>query len=173
MNPHLAKMALSLAKAMQEDVNEQWLPPAEVQPSLKEAVVPEVFFKRANRNYLVMVSRQINRTYENACYDASAVMVRRLIESLIIEVFEAKSLASEIKGNDGNFFYLSQLIDKLDTHTEWGLSRNVKQALKRLKSVGDVSAHTRRYIAPRHDIEELIPGIRLVAQELLELAGLR
>lgn len=165
--------AVQLAKTLQEDVNRHWLPPAEVEPSLREPVVPEVFFKRAKRNYLVMVSRQINRTYENACYDACGVMVRRLIESLIIEVFEAKGADSEIRGTDGNFVYLSQLIDKIDPHTEWGISRNAKQVLKRLKSVGDVSAHTRRYIAPRHDIEELIPGIRIVVQELLELAGLR
>lgn len=166
------KAAMSPAMAMRTDVTEE-SPPAEAQPSLKELVVPEIFFKRANRNYLVMVGRQINRTYENACYDACAVMVRRLIESLIIEVFEAKNLANEIKGPDDNFLYLSQLIDKINTHMEWGLSRNAKQALKRLKSIGDVSAHTRRYVAPRHDIEELIPDIRIVVQELLELAGLR
>jgi hypothetical protein len=135
--------------------------------------VPEVFFKRAKRNYLVMVSRQINRTYETACYDGCGVMVRRLIESLIMEVFEAKKVESEIKGADGNFLPLSELIDKTDAYPEWGISRNAKKALKRLKGVGDVSAHTRRYIAPRHDIEEQIPGIRIVVQELLELAGLR
>ncbi len=173
MNPDAAKAALALAKAMQDDVNAQWLPPTEVLPSRTEAVLPSMWFKRANRNYLVMVVHQINRTYENACYDACAVMVRRLVESLIIEAFEAKGLDAEIKGQDDNFYALSVLVDKTEQRREWNLSRNAKKALKNFKTTGDVSAHNRRYIAPRHDIDELILPVRHLVSELLTIAGLK
>ncbi len=173
MNPNAVKEALSLARAMQTEIDELWLPPVEVRPSRKEAVIPSVLFKNSNRNYLLMVVHQVNTTYEHACYDACAVMVRRLLESLIIETFEAKGISAEIKGVDDNFFYLSQIIDKVEAHKEWNLSRNAKQALKKLKSVGDVSAHNRRYVASRHDIEELIQAIRIVVQEFLALSNLR
>src|SRR5258706_4927786 len=56
--------------------------------------------KRATRHYLMMVVHQINTTYETACFDACAVMLRRLVESLIIEAFEAKGFDHEIKGPD-------------------------------------------------------------------------
>lgn len=172
MNSEVAKAALSLAKAMQEDVNQQWLPPAEVQPSLKEPVVHVVLFKNARRNYLTRVVHQINSTYQNACYDACAVMIRRLIETLIIEVFEAKKLDSKIKRATGEFFSLRDLITA--AHNEsWNLSRNATAALGRLKNVGDLSAHMRRYNAPRHEIDELIPDVRVIVHELLALADLR
>jgi Domain of unknown function (DUF4145) len=173
VNPDEVRSALSLAQRIQKDVDESWLPPPEVQPSLRNAVVPAVLFKNSRRDYLISVVHQINTTYEHTCYDACAVMVRRLVESLIIEVFEAKQCAQEIKGPDDNFFYLSQLIPKIEAHSDWNLSRNAKNAFKRLKSVGDVSAHNRRYIATRHDIDDVISDIRVIVQELLTLAHLR
>jgi hypothetical protein len=169
----LAQEAMSLAKALQDDANAVWQPPPEVQPSRHEAVVPSVLFQRANRNYLVMVVHQINTTYENACFDACAVMVRRLVESLIIEAFEANGLDALIKGPDTYFLQLGQLIDKTLAQTQWNLNRTSQKTLKKLKSGGDTSAHNRRYIAPRHDIEEIIHDIRVVVQELLAIAKLR
>jgi hypothetical protein len=100
-------------------------------------------------------------------------MLRRLVESLIIEAFEAKGFDHEIKGPDTYFLPLSQLIDKALAQTRWNLSRNTQQALKKLKSGGDLSVHNRRYVAPPHDIEELISGIRVIVQEFLALANLR
>jgi len=100
-------------------------------------------------------------------------MVRRLIESLIIESFEAHGIADRIKGASGDFKYLSDLIDAAFAERKWNLSRNTKQALRKLKSIGDISAHNRRYVAPRHDIEERISDIRVVVHEFLALANLR
>jgi len=55
----------------------------------------------------------------------------------------------------------------------WNLSRNTKQALPKLKDVGDKSAHSRRYVAQRGDIQPLLTDIRTVVQELTYLSGLR
>ena len=173
MNRDAAKVALSLAKAMQEDVNQRWLPPAEVQPSLKEPVVPVVLFKNSRRNYLTRVVHQINTTYQNACYDACAVMLRRLVETLIIEAFEAKKIDSKIKGRTGEFFTLRDLVTAAQNETTWNMGRSAKAALGRLKNVGDIAAHSRRHNTTRHEIDDLIPDLRIVAQELLVLANLR
>jgi ribosomal protein L11 len=53
------------------------------------------------------------------------------------------------------------------------LSRNTKQALPRLKDVGDLSAHSRRYIAQRKDIDKLVQDLRVVVQELVTVAELK
>lgn len=61
------------------------------------------------RGYIESVVRQANGTYEHQWYDACSVMIRRLVETLIIEVYEAKKKAHEIKGGDGNYLMLSHL----------------------------------------------------------------
>ncbi len=55
----------------------------------------------------------------------------------------------------------------------WNLGRNAKKALPKLKSIGDQSAHNRRYNAHREDIDKLSTDFRNVCQELLYLAGLK
>lgn len=57
--------------------------------------------------------------------------------------------------------------------TSCNLSRNTKAALPRLRNVGDMSAHNRRYLAHKRDIDNLIPDLRVVSQELLILSGLK
>jgi len=42
-----------------------------------------------------------------------------------------------------------------------------------MKDVGDKSAHSRRYIAHRQDIDKLKDDLRTVVQELVYLSGLR
>lgn len=128
---------------------------------------------RGTRGYIERVSNQINGAYENGWYDACAVMLRRLIETLIIEAFEHHEIASKIQNANGDFLYLRDLIDKTLAERAWNLGRNVKQALPKLKDVGDKSAHSRRYIAQRGDIQPLLSDIRTVVQELLYVAALK
>jgi hypothetical protein len=119
------------------------------------------------------VANQINGTYEKGWYDACAVMLRRLIEMLIIEAFEHHGISTKIKNSSGDFLYLRDLIDKTLAERAWNLSRNTKQSLPRLKDIGDKSAHSRRYIAQRGDLQPLLSDVRAVVQELLFIAGLK
>jgi hypothetical protein len=100
-------------------------------------------------------------------------MVRRLLETLIIEAFEAHKIAGKIKDNNGDFFYLSDLIRLTLVESAWNLSRNSKSALPKLKSIGDKSAHSRRYNAVRNDLDKLLAEIRIVIQELTYIAKLK
>jgi Domain of unknown function (DUF4145) len=169
----LAKEALTIAKAVQDDAAIFWQPPAEVTPTRKEAIASSILFKNARRNYLTRVTHQINLCYEHACFDACAVMIRRLKETLIIEAFEAHKIEHKIKKATGEFLYFGDLINAALNEPSWHLGRKAKHSLKRIKDIGDTSAHSRRYNALRHDIEEVIPDIRAVAHEFLSLAGLR
>jgi hypothetical protein len=100
-------------------------------------------------------------------------MIRRVLETLIIESFERHGLATKIKNSSGDFFYLRDLIDASLKQPTWNLSRGCKQAMPKLKDVGDKSAHSRRYVVHRGDIDPLTGDIRLVVQELVYLAGLK
>jgi hypothetical protein len=128
---------------------------------------------RGTRGYLERVANQVNGAYDNGWYDACAVMIRRLLETLIIEAFEHSGLAGKIKNPAGEFLYLRDLIDKSLQEAAWNLSRNCKHALPKLKDIGDKSAHSRRYNAHRGDIDPLLADLRLVVQEFVYLAGLK
>ena len=128
---------------------------------------------RGTRSYITAISNQINGAYDKGWYDACAVMIRRLIETLIIETFEKNGAADQIKLSGGDYLFLRDLIAVTLTQTAWTASRNLKSALPKLKDLGDKSAHNRYFIAKRGDIQPLIGDIRSVVQELLFQSGLK
>lgn len=162
----------SAAKAIQTDVAKELGPPEEGLRATSQRVIP-MSIVRATRGYIESIANQANGAYDNGWYDSCAVMLRRLLETLIIEAFEHKQIAHKIKNSAGDFFYLRDLIDRCLSEPSWNLTRNCKQALPRLKDMGDKSAHSRRYNAHRGDIDPLLLDIRLVVQEFLYLAGLK
>ena len=82
---------------------------------------------RGTRGYIERVAEQACGSYDQGWCDAASVMSRRLLETLIIETFEAHHLDGKIKNPDGSFFYLRDLILKLLVETAWNLGRNVKR----------------------------------------------
>lgn len=168
----LAKAALGVAKRMQNEVPKRGTPPDEGIASESQQVIPFSVI-RGTRGYLEKVVNQINGSYEQGWFDACAVMIRRLVETLIIEAFEHHGIAHKIQDPNGDFLPLKDLVSITLHETAWNLTRNTKQGLPRLKLVGDLSAHSRRYTAHRQDIDRIIDDLRVVVQELVYLAGLK
>jgi hypothetical protein len=164
--------AFKAAKAIQAELDAQLGPPEEGRRSGKDLVLPFAIV-RGTRGYIERVANQVNGSYEMGWYDSAAVMLRRLLETLIIEAFEHHGLASKIQSASGDFLYLRDLIDACLKESTWNLSRNCKRAMPGLKDIGDKSAHSRRFNAQRGDIAPLAGDIRLVVQELVYLAGLK
>ena len=165
-------MALSVAKQIQLESSRHMRPPEEGFASASEQILPHSVV-RGTRGYIERVVNQVNGCYEKGWFDACAVMLRRLMETLIIEAFEACRIEDKIKGSSGDFLFLRDLIDKALEEPSWNLSRNTKQALPKLKDVGDKSAHSRRFNAHLKDLEKLIGEVRVVAQEFVYLAKLK
>jgi hypothetical protein len=172
MSADTIKAVLGAAKQIAEAAAKLGRPPIEVTASRNEPVLPVSLFK-GTRGYIEKIVLQINRTYEHTCYDACAVMIRRLVEVLIIEAFEYHKLTSKIQNAAGDFFYLQDLIAAATTEPTWSLGRNAKGGLSRLKTIGDQSAHSRRYNARRTYIDEVIIDLRTVSEEFLYLAKLK
>jgi len=163
---------LATTKSIEMDLRALGNIPQEGKFPRSSQVVPYALV-RGTRGYLEKLVHQINGTYENGWFDATAVLTRRLLETLIIEVFEKHKIESRLQNSSGDFFYLSDLISKCISETAWNLSRNTKRALPRLKDVGDKSAHSRRYNALKQDIDVLLPDLRVTIQELIYLSGLK
>lgn len=170
MSNDSAKKALGIAKAIQEEVPKLGRPPAEGKMAQTDKVIPRSLFKDT-RGYLEKVANQVNGCFEQGWFDGCAVMIRRLVETLIIEAFEQHGIADKIKTAKGDFYFLGDLINATIQEKSWNLTRNAKRALPKLKNVGDKSAHSRRYNAQYRDIEMIRPDLRVVVQELLYLSG--
>lgn len=168
----LGRTALDIARRIQDEVPSRGTPPDEGLAAESQQVISFSII-RNTRGYIEKVANQINGSYEHGWFDACAVMIRRLVETLIIEAFEHNGVAHKIQDPNGDFLSLRDLIDLALSEQSWNLTRNTKKGLPKLKSIGDLSAHSRRYIAHRRDIEKIIDDLRIVVQELVYLAGLQ
>ena len=122
------------------------------------------------RGYIVKVVKQINLSYDYSLYNCCAVMIRRLLETLVIETYEKLGRADELKGRDGHFLMFSGLINILENDASLNIGRQSMAGLKSFKLTADSSAHNRRFNASRKDIDDKIDGIRLAVSELRQLA---
>lgn len=162
-----ARDVLSAFEQLQQSAQESTQPPLEgTKPKTARVIDPSTI--AGTRGYLEKVADQVNGTYENGWYDACAVMLRRFVETLIIETYIAKEIQGRIKDGDGDFLSLQMLIDKARNDPDLNLSRNTKKVLLRIKKLGDLSAHNRRFVAKRSYFDELFEDLHLDMQTLIE-----
>lgn len=140
-------------------------------PKASDTVISRTMFE-GTRGYIEKVVRQINVSYDSGLYDCCAVMCRRLLETLIIEVYEHAGRATDIKAKDGHFFMLADLLRIIMKDTAFNISRNAQKCLEEFKKLGDLSAHNRRFNAQKNDIDKIQSGLRVSTEELLHLAKL-
>jgi hypothetical protein len=154
-----------------------WLPDLDgIQPAIDHAsgYLPEPIW-RNTRGYIEEVCRELNGCFHHAYYNAAAVMLRRLLETLIIEAYEHLDRETEIKDGGGNYLMLTDLAQRAcgeKGRKGINLGRDSKQALKEARSVGNWSAHARRFLAHAGDLTRFQAGMRLLAQELIQIADL-
>jgi len=103
-------------------------------------------------------------------FDACAVLCRRLMESLIIEIYIHQKRHSDIQ-YDGVFFMLDRLIVHVGNDQNIQLSRNIAKTMREVKQLGDTAAHDRTYITPQIDIDDLKARYRRLIKELLLASG--
>jgi hypothetical protein len=158
-----------------------WLPCGidGIQPEMDHSsgYIPDAIWA-GTRGYIEAVCKQLNGCVRSAFYDAAAVMLRRLLETLIIEAYEHGKREAEIKdgGGVGNYFLLKELVERAcgeKGHAGLNLGRDTKAALKEARDIGNWSAHARRYLAVHTDLGKIQPGVRVGVQELIQIAGLK
>jgi hypothetical protein len=154
-----------------------WLPDLDgIQPKIDHAsgYLPEPIWKNT-RGYVEEVCRELNGSFRHAYYNAAAVMLRRLLETLIIEAYEQLGRENEIKNASGNYLMLGDLAERAcgeNGHRGLNLGRDSKKALKDARNVGNWSAHARRFLAHAGDLTKIQAGLRLLVQELIQIADL-
>jgi hypothetical protein len=95
-----------------------------------------------------------------------------LVETSIIEAYEARGIQASIRNANGDYFQLTELAKHALAEPTFNLSRNTKGLLPHLRDVGHMSAHGRHFTAQQADIEKVRLGCRVVVEEFLHIAGL-
>ena len=135
---------------------------------VSDQIIPSEWVK-GTRVYLERMVHQINGTYDYGFYDGCGALCRRLMESLIIEIYISTGRAHEIQTN-GVFFGLEKLIATIRSDSRITLSRNTPKTMTETKQLGDTAAHDRVYITHQQDIDELKARYRRMIRDLLDAA---
>jgi hypothetical protein len=124
------------------------------------------------RGYLEQLAHQINGAYDAGFFDACAVLCRRLMETLVIEVYVHLGRHHEIQQN-GVFVPLERLLAQIKGDKSLALGRATPKTLDEIKHLGDTAAHDRTYITKQVDIDDVKARYRKLIGELLVLAGVK
>lgn len=128
---------------------------------------PQVVAK--TRGYIESVARQANGCYEQGWWDACSVMLRRLVETLLIEVYEHHGWEARIKDPNGHYLALGDMISVVSADTALKLSSESRKTLPKVKQLGDRSAHNRRFVAKQPDVDAVAGGLRVLVADLVGL----
>ena len=124
------------------------------------------------RMFLTRLIKQINSSYKNNCFDACAVLMRRLFEILLVMSFQYHHIDDLIKDSTGNgYVMLERIVAIAQNDQTLKLSRN-KTHYDTFRQVGNFSAHSITYTAGAKDIDDIKLDYRAMLEELYNKSGL-
>lgn len=144
---------------------------APLEEAYGDDILPFDLYKGTRQN-IERIADQINKSFHFGIYDGTAVLMRRLIEMLLILAFKECKRDTDIRGADGHYLQLHQIIDKAVQSKELDLTRNTGDYLDLFREKGNLSAHNPFHNCMRKDLELAQPKFRHVVEELLYKAGI-
>ncbi len=134
-------------------------------------MIDEIKFA-GKRKYLDRLIMQINHSYANNCYDACAVLMRRLFEVMLVLSYQNIGIDDEIKDSTGSgYVMLDGIVTNAKNNARLKLSR-IKNEFDTFRKVGNFSAHSITYTAGKKDIDDIKLNYRVMLEELYNKAGL-
>lgn len=119
------------------------------------------------RDYLKAFAQEASCCYDTGLYNSCLFMIRKIIETLIIELYESKGMESKIKNPNNDFYQLADLIRLATNENSWKFSKIVKENLPKIKLLADSSVHSKRFKARKTDIENMKTDVRISFEELI------
>lgn len=134
-------------------------------------LIDEVKFG-GKKPYLDRIIKQINFTYDNNCYDACAILLRRLFEILLVLAYQRNRVEQDITNAQGHHFMLEGIVKNAKTNATLNFSSRVKNNFDTFREVGNNSAHSITYTASKKDIDDIKIAYRVMLDELYDKAGI-
>ena len=128
---------------------------------------PEIF--KDCPAFIKHLEPQINGCWDRQWYEACAMTIRRLLESLVINLYHRRGWVSDIRSQRG-YLKLQNLVDKVCGDGRVGLGKKPKEGLAHLKQIGDVAAHDFRVRVRKSDLEQKRTELRLACERLIFIA---
>lgn len=124
------------------------------------------------RVYLTRLIQQINFTYGSNCYDACAVLMRRLFEVLLVLSYQNKGIEADIMKPDGSYKMLEGIVKDAVQNKTLGIPARITKNFDMFREVGNNSAHSITYTAGKLDIDRIAIDYRVMMEDLYNRAGL-
>ena len=124
------------------------------------------------RPFLDNLIKQINFTYANNCYDACAVLMRRLFEVLLVLSYQNKGIENDIINAQGNYLMLEGIVKDAVQNKTLAIPPRHSKHFEAFREVGNNSAHSVYYTAGRKDIDDIKINYRVMMEDLYNRAGL-
>lgn len=124
------------------------------------------------RSYLDRLIKQINFTYGHNCYDACAILLRRLFEVLLVLTYQNKGLEACITKADGSHKMLEGIVKDAVQNVQLGIPARISKNFDAFREVGNNSAHSITYTAGKLDIDNISRDYRVMLEDLYNRSGL-
>lgn len=118
------------------------------------------------RPFLDRLIKQINFTYENNCYDACAVLMRRVFEILLVLAYQELGIEEDITNKDGSHKMLEGIVKDAVQNKTLGVPRRISKHFDKFREVGNNSAHSITYTAGKLDIDNIAIDYRVMMEDL-------
>lgn len=136
-------------------------------------ILPTELFDTLSPN-VQLVCKQINASYENNLFDCAAVMMRRLLESLLVLSYQKAGIEADITDKSGLYHVsLDKIIKNAEQNKALNLSANTRKDMALFKNLGNYSAHKIWYNCTQGDIKPHILKYRVIIEELMYKAGVK
>jgi hypothetical protein len=123
------------------------------------------------RGFLDKLIKQINHCYQSNCYDACAVLMRRVFEIVLILAYEKLGMQNQIKDHNGDYIMLERIVANAIQNQRLNVSRTKKE-YDDIRDTGNFAAHKIHYNTRKSDIDAIKQKYRVCLEELYYKAGL-
>lgn len=137
--------------------------------SSSEVLDESLFFGK--RQFLDKLIKQVNHCYSNNCFDACAMLMRRVFEIVLILAYEQHGIQDQIKVN-GDYVMLEGIVADATQNKTLNVSRSRKK-YDDIRDLGNFAAHKIRYNTRKSDIDGIKQDYRVCLEELYYIAGLK
>lgn len=124
------------------------------------------------RPFIDRLIKQINCSYGNHCYDACAVLMRRLFEVLLVLTYQNQGVEADICNSDGSHKMLEAIVKDAVQNKALGIPTRISKNFDAFREVGNNSAHSITYTAGILDIDKIARDYRVMMEDLYNRAGL-
>lgn len=136
-------------------------------------ILPDTLYSNLQSN-IQSLCKQINASYEKNLYDCTAVIMRRLLESLLVLCYQNAGIESEIMDKSGLYHItLDKMIKNAEQNKTLGFSANTRKEMALFKDLGNYSAHKIWYNCTQQDIKPHILKYRAIIEELMYKSGVK